>query len=222
MTRTEIIGECRLILGDCREVLPTLGRVDCVVTDPPYGVKYSSGWDNKFRDVTIANDGDVCVRDLALRICAHERAIVFGSWKAPKPANVGLCLIWDKGTVGMGDLSLPWFPCTEEIYVMGGGYVGTRTSAVMRYVGRNENHPTEKPVPLLLELIAKLPQEDVVCDPFMGSGSTGVACVKMNHPFIGIEIEERYFDIACRRIEAATKEPRLPLPEPKMKQGAML
>jgi DNA modification methylase len=201
------IGDATLYHGDCLEILPTLPKVDAVVTDPPYGVEFCSGWANKFQRVEIANDESVSVRDAVLRW--HDgTAIVFGSWKAPKPAGTRMVLTWDKGTVGMGALDLPWFPCTEEIYVLGGGFVGSRTSAVMRHVVRNESHPTEKPVPLLEQLLAKC-QGQTVADPFMGSGTTGVACANLGRKFIGIEIERKYFDIACERIAAAYAQGRL-------------
>lgn len=209
----EIIGASTLYLGDCREALQMLGKVDVVVTDPPYGVAYSSGWDNQFRDVKIANDESTEARDAILAALPDVPAIMFGSWKAPRPSGTKLVLTWDKGTVGMGDLSLPWFPCTEEIYVIGRGYVGSRTSAVLRYVGRNEHHPTEKPVDLMAALIAKCPP-GMIFDPFMGSGSTGVAAVKVGRPFVGVEQHKPYFDIACKRIEDAYRQADLFIKQP--------
>jgi site-specific DNA-methyltransferase (adenine-specific) len=184
--------------GDCREV-PEWLAADVLVTDPPYGVAYSSGWDNQFRDVTIANDATVEVRDETLAAWGDKAALVFGSWKMPRPAAVRAVLTWDKGTVGMGALDLPWFPCTEEIYVLGRGWQGSRTSAVMRHVGRNRDHPTEKPVALMLQLVAKCPP-GTVADPFAGSGSTLVAAKQLGRRAIGVEIEERYCEIAARRL----------------------
>jgi site-specific DNA-methyltransferase (adenine-specific) len=184
--------------GDCREV-PEWLAADVLVTDPPYGVAYSSGWDNQFRDVTIANDATVEVRDETLAAWGDKAALVFGSWKMPRPAAVRAVLTWDKGTVGMGALDLPWFPCTEEIYVLGRGWQGSRTSAVMRHVGRNRDHPTEKPVALMLQLVAKCPP-GTVADPFAGSGSTLVAAKQLGRRAIGVELEERYCEIAARRL----------------------
>lgn len=217
MSRIETISEgVILYLGDCRNILPTLDRTDAVlVSDVPYGVAFKCGWANQFKDVTIANDDTTSARDAILALWGGAPAIVFGSWKVERPAGTRLLLTWDKGTVGMGDLSLPWFPCTEEIYVLGDGFAGSRTSAVMRHVSRNEHHPTEKPVALMAELIGKCREDLTVVDPFMGSGSTGVAAVKLGRRFIGIEIEPRYFDIACRRIEQATKQPDLFIEAPR-------
>ena len=184
--------------GDCREITEWLAA-DVLVTDPPYGVNYSSGWDNKFRSVEIANDRDARARDEALMSWGDRPALVFGTWKVPRPTATQQVLIWDKGTVGMGNLSLPWFPCTEEVYVLGAGWVGSRTSAVMRVVGRNEHHPTEKPLRLLRDLIAKCPP-GVLADPFMGSGSTLRAAKDLGRRCIGIEVDERYCEIAATRL----------------------
>lgn len=124
-----------------------------------------------------------------------------------------MVLIWDKGgALGMGDLSIPWKPDHEEIYVLGKGFVGTRDSgSVLRHppvqsMAKNGRvHPTEKPVSLMVDLCRKVP--GTVLDPFMGSGTTGVACVKLGRKFIGIEIDEGYFDIAVERIRKAYAQP---------------
>lgn len=183
--------------GDCRDVLPV--AADVLVTDPPYGVAFDCGWANKFQGVSIANDADVTARDAVLAGWGNRPALVFGSWKVARPTTTKAVLIWDKGTVGMGDLALPWFPCTEEIYVLGDGWSGPRTSAVMRYVGRNTWHPTEKPEQLMLSLVAKCPAGRVL-DPFMGSGTTLVAAKRLGRKAIGIEIEERYCEMAAERL----------------------
>lgn len=104
------IGAAALYNADCRDVLPLLGKVDAVVTDPPYGIAYRSSWDNKFKDIEIANDETTDARDAILAALPDVPAIMFGSWKVARPIGTKLVLIWDKGTVGMGDLSLPWFP----------------------------------------------------------------------------------------------------------------
>lgn len=111
-----------------------------------------------------------------------------------------MVLIWDKGTVGMGDLSLPWFPCTEEIYIVGNGFIGTRTSAVLRYVNKNYYHPTEKPLELIIELASKHSAQTIL-DPFMGSGTTLRAAKDLGRKAIGIELEEKYCEIAVKRLQ---------------------
>lgn len=223
MSRVERLADgVELHLGDCRDVLPTLCGIDAVVSDVPYGVDFRCGWDNKFRDIAIAGDASTEVRDSVIKWCGLRPALIFGSWKVPKPSGTKLTLIWDKGTVGMGDLSLPWFPSTEEIYVINRGFDGSRTSSVLRHHVRNEFHPTEKPVGRMLELLGKCYADWHILDPFMGSGTTGVACVKLGRRFTGIEIEPKYFDIACRRIEAALKQPDLFIvPPAKAVQEAM-
>lgn len=189
-------GGVTIYHGDAREALP---QADVLVTDPPYGVAFSSGWDNRFRDVKIACDETTAARDSVLAAWAPRPALVFGTWKAPRPAATKAVLVWDKGTVGMGDLSVPWFPCTEEIYVLGGGWVGTRTTAVLRHHVRNEFHPTEKPLALICALLSKCPAGTVL-DPFMGSGTTLRAAKDLGRKAIGIEVEERYCEIAAKRL----------------------
>lgn len=184
--------------GDCREVTEWLDA-DVLVTDPPYGIAFSSGWDNQFRDVKIANDGDTSARDDVLKKWGDRPGLVFGSWRHPPPDATRMVLTWDKGTVGMGALDLPWFPCTEEIYVLGKGWQGTRTSAVMRHVGRNIDHPTEKPLGLMQSLIAKCPA-GVVADPFAGSGSTLAAAKQLGRKAIGVEVHEPYCELIARRL----------------------
>jgi len=213
-----VIGSATLYLGDCREILPTLPKADVVITDPPFGIRYQSSqresglWK---AGKTITNDHDTTCRDEALAMLAGVPALVFGSRRAPQPEGTRMTLIWDKGpALGMGALDLPWKPSYEEIYVIGKGFHGRRDGAViycppvqsMAKNGRED--PNEKPIRLLSMLLDKSPA-GTVCDPFMGSGSTGVACVMAGRPFIGIEIEPAYFDIACRRIEDAQRQERL-------------
>ena len=198
--------------GDCREVLPGIDAA-VMVTDPPYGMAYASAMRGRWGYVTertiaheIEGDQTVAARDAALAAWGDRPALVFGTWKAPRPGGTRHVLIWDKGThVGMGDLSIPWKPNTEEVYVLGSGFAGHRGGSVLRYnaispnlVGRS--HPTEKPVALLRDLIGKCPVGAVV-DPFMGSGSTLRAAMDLGRRAIGIEIEERYCEIAARRLD---------------------
>lgn len=200
------IGEATLYLGDCRDILPTLDKVDAaLVSDVPYGVAFKSKWDNKFKSVKIANDENTSCRDEVLQMWGDAPALVFGSWKQPRPTDIKMLLTWEKGTVGMGDLSFPWFPNTEEIYVIGKGWAGSRTSSVLRYPVKNEFHPTEKPISLMRALVAKC-QATSIIDPFMGSGSTGVAAIMEGRKFVGCEIDPDYFATACKRIEDAQRQ----------------
>jgi DNA modification methylase len=206
-----------LYLGDCLEILPTLGKVDSVVTDPPYGIAYRGGRGGKFRSIGVLGDESTKTRDEMLALVGDVSAIVFGSWKQPQPLNTRHVLIWEKGDhVGMGDTALPWRPNTEEIYIIGSGFSGHRSSSVLRVNAPSPNftpperrfHPTEKPVGLMQELVSKC-NSDTILDPFMGSGTTGVACAKLGRNFIGIEIDPGYFDIAVKRIKATLAQPLL-------------
>ena len=180
--------------GDCREWMPA---ADVIVTDPPYGMAYDSGWSG----ATVANDHDTTTRDAVLDSWPGP-ALVFGRWSAPRPAATRHVLIWDKGDwPGMGDLALPWGPSTEEVYVIGTGFVGPRRGSVIRDphrpVGTTALHPSQKPVALLARLIEAT--TGTILDPFMGSGSTLVAAKSLGRRSIGIEIEERYCAIAAQR-----------------------
>ena len=208
--RREQIGDATLYLGDCLDILPTLGKVDAVVTDPPYGCKATTGWGGVYDKFTIAGDSTTEARDAVL--CAIDAPFaMFGSPRIPRPQNSTL-LIWAKGEhTGMGDLSFPWKPDFEEVYIGGRGWRGARTTSVLRFNARTDSgrdHPTEKPVALMAAIVAKAPGQTIL-DPFMGSGTTGVACANLGRKFIGIEIEPKYFDIACERIAAAYAPGRL-------------
>lgn len=210
MERVDLLGgRATLYLGDCLTLMPMIGQVDAVVTDPPFGIDYRSGHrtDALWSEDRIRHDETTAVRDAALSMLVGVPALVFGSWKAPRPTNTRMVLTWDKGpALGMGALDLPWKPSSEEIYVIGKGFIGTRDEGAVIYcppvqsMAKNGRvHPNQKPVQLLERLIKKVP-EGVLLDPFMGSGSTGVAAIKSGRRFIGIEIDPRYFEIAKRRI----------------------
>jgi DNA modification methylase len=219
--REVIIGDCRLLLGDCLSIIESRQvEADFVLTDPPYGIGYRSGYATDAlwgESRTIANDLDARARDAFVALWRSGQAtpmLVFGSRKVAMPDNCRMVLVWDKGpALGMGALDLPWKPSSEEIYVIGKGFVGPRDESNVLYcppvqsMAKNGRlHPNEKPVPLLRRLLQKAPAGTVL-DGFMGSGSTGVACIEEGRPFIGIEIDEGYFDIACRRLQDAVDRP---------------
>lgn len=197
-----------LFHGDCRESTIWL-YADVLVTDPPYGMALRSGRGGHFGASVIAGDSDLSARDEALRIWGSGPALVFGRWSEPRPDGTRMVLTWDKGEhVGMGDLSLPWKPNTEEVYVLGAGFTGHRGGSVLRHlaiagtVGQGakgtRTHPTEKPVSLMADLIAKT--VGVVADPFAGSGSTLVAAKQLGRKAIGVELEERYCEVIAKRL----------------------
>jgi hypothetical protein len=232
--RKEVIGDCTLWLGDCRDAVPFLGRVGCVLTDPPYGIGWKRGVNNARNSKAhtgIQNDEDTSARDAVLEMTTGTPAIVFGSFYAPFPAGVKQVLVWNKppdsGLVG----SVTGFRRdAEPIFLIGEWPSRTveRSSVLRTLRGQSgivseTGHPHTKPVDLLRELINLAP-DGVILDPFMGSGSTGVACVKAGRSFVGVEIDPEYFAIACRRIEAAYAQPDLFVraPEPKPEQLSLL
>jgi hypothetical protein len=199
--------------GDSSEVEAWLTG-DVMVTDPPYGIGYRSNQHGARREtsatagrpVSIANDEDTTTRDLALSAWGERPALVFGTWKRPRPAATRHVITWLKGDhLGMGDLSVPWRPNTEEIYVLGSGFSGHRGTSVLDYPGpvswasRGRWHQHEKPVDLMRDLLAKCPP-GTVADPFMGSGSTLRAAKDLGRQAIGVELDERYCEIAARRM----------------------
>ena len=197
-------GTCVIYHGDAREVLP-LVSFDVLVTDPPYGIDHESGWQSSWKGTRIANDVDTAVRDWALQM--HDGpAVVFGTWRKPRPERTRAVLIWDKGPAsGMGDLSFPWKSSFEEVYVVGDGFTGSRDEGVIKgktivtWESAGRHHPNAKPLTLMRYLLGKCPP-GVVADPFMGSGTTLRAAKDLGRKAIGIEIEERYCEIAAKRL----------------------
>ena len=241
--RKEIIGSCELYLGDCREVLPGLGRVDAVVTDPPYS---SGGFQESGKSAgSLGTRGleRIAADNLSTRgyvkllsfVCSKTRAdeyFCFTDWRMWTSTfdcfEVGFIrvrnmIVWDKKQMGMG---LPWRNQHELIAY------GKRTSAknitgnngnVIQFARQaNEDHPTQKPVGLI-EILLNNSSARTVLDPFMGSGTTGVACANLGRGFIGIEVDPQHYGTALRRIEAAYRQPRLfAEPAPKPTQETML
>ena len=192
--------------GDCREILPNMAAPSVVLTDPPYGIDYKSSFRRLpgFAD-SIAGDSDTSSRDAALALCGCP-GIVFGTWKTPPPAGTRTMLIWDTGgALGMGALDLPWKPSWQAIYIIGKGFTGKRDGGVLRFspvqsMSKNGRvHPHQKPLALMGALLGKCPA-GVVLDPFMGSGSTLVASKNHGRRAVGIELDEKYCEIAAQRL----------------------
>lgn len=189
--------------GDCRGVLPL--EADVLVTDPPFGIAYNTG-QAVLGAASIQGDADTSLRDWVVSLWEGRPAIIFGSWKRPIPIGTRQILIWDtKGALGMGALDLPWKPSHQQIYVLGRGFTGHRGTDVLSVapvqgtVTNGRVHPNEKPVQLLRQLLGKCPPGTVL-DPFMGSGTTLRAAKDLGRKAIGIEIEEKYCEIAARRM----------------------
>ena len=209
-----------LYLGDCREILPTLGKVDAVVTDPPYGigenhrkVRSRGRSSARIKRVTVTDYGDFewdsepPSTELidTIRQISDKQIIFGGNYFHLPPTNCWL--VWDKLNTGdFADCELAWTNLDKAVRLIQFRWNGCIRKE--RDIARE--HPTQKPVGVLKWCIEHLPSESIsILDPFAGSGTTGVAAVKLGREFIGIEIEPKYFDIACRRISAALKQPDL-------------
>ena len=219
----EKIGDATLYLGDCRDILPTLGKVDAVVTDPPYGIGRDGkppststhgghkgyafhGWDNQ----------RPAAETFELLLAAAPVCVVWGgNYFADLLPPAAKWLVWDKGQrISQADAELAYTNLPGALRICTINRVELMTDGA--------EHPTQKPVKLMAWTLTQIGNPRTVLDPFMGSGSTGVACVKAGLAFIGIEREPSYFDIACRRIEEAYRQPRLfAEPEPKPVQSTI-
>lgn len=181
---------------------------DVLITDPPYGINYVSGYAQVRRD-NIANDESTAARDAVLDAWGIRPWAAFGTWKQARPQDTAQVLIWDKtpgGNFGMGDLNLAFGLSHEEIYLSKGWLKrGRRHGSVLPTtegigsLASATGHPTPKPVSLLGLLISAAPP-GIIADPFAGSGSTMVAAKRLGRHVIGVEIDERYCEIAARRL----------------------
>lgn len=223
-------GRVKLYLGDCREILPTIALPDDLASifDPPYGNKhsgdssrFSGGKSRRGRGSThgrIAGDGE----PFDPRPFMLGRAqIIFGANYFPHHLSPGSLLVWAKrrpaayGTF-LGDAEVAWFSEGNGIYMIEHVFAGA--AIALEYTSdatAPSAHPFQKPIAVMRWCIEHLPGGcNTILDAFMGSGTTGVAAVELGHEFIGIEKEPKYFDIACRRIEAASLQPRLFVEKP--------
>lgn len=208
--REDLAEGVTLYLGDCLEVLPTLGKFGAVVTDPPYGISITKSnrlavsrgmggksWDDKPIDADTIK---------LLRSVSELQIIWGGNYFELPPTRAPL--VWDKNNAGrdFADFEMAW---------------SNLDMVARRFVFRPMNmdggkqHPTQKPIEVMNWCLGFLPAGVSVVDPFCGSGTTGIACVKRGYAFTGIEIDPGYFDIACRRIEAALREPDMFIEPPK-------
>ena len=231
--RVETIGDATLYLGDCREILPTLPKVDAVITDPPYGARTHEGartgptGGKALIDFACLPDADfvpLCERlvNLAARwvvmscewrhaaqLEAHALLVRLGVWIKPNGAPQ-----FTGDRPGTGWEAIACLHRQGRKRWNGGGH-----HAVWNFPKTEGDHPTGKPLPLLCKWVEQFTDRgETILDPFMGSGTTGVAAMQLGRKFIGIEIEPKYFDIACERIENAQRQQTLFEPARKPEQ----
>jgi site-specific DNA-methyltransferase (adenine-specific)/modification methylase len=213
MSNPVIIGRATLYLGDCRDILPTLPKVDAVVTDPPYGIgkdkgantggldgsgryvrrpkQYEGGWDSE----------RPCATTFTTILNAGRSTIIWGgNYFADLLPQGRRWLFWDKQN------NMPTFSDGEMAWTSLKGTSVKKFSHYNQCVDDDRAHPTQKPLRLMKWCLGFLPDAETILDPFMGSGTTGVAAVQMGRQFIGIEKDERYFAIACERIDKAQRQ----------------
>lgn len=198
--------------GDClwghREWLDA----DVLVTDPPYGIDWAQNSMHytstvKATKSVIANDSNTEARDDVLAAWGKRPAVVFGSWRKPRPEGTQHRLVWHKLKTKPGMSNAPWISADEEIYILGKGFIGKPAHTVYTThearsggdgLSAQVGHPTPKPVPLMEMLIEKCPP-GTIADPFAGSGATLIAAKNLGRKVIGVELEERYCDIIAKR-----------------------
>jgi len=200
--------------GDCRKIAAWL-KADVLVTDPPYGVAWKSGQFSNAQVALVekvANDHNPVARDEILALWGDRPALVFGSWRVPRPSGINNRLIWHKAANIPGHRTQPWFAADEEIYQIGSGFTGKPEQNVLVTHDRRDGahgevatigHPTPKPISLMGRLIAKCPP-GVVADPFAGAGATLLAAKMLGRKVVGVELEERYCEIAANRLAQDT------------------
>ena len=221
--RHERIGDCDLYLGDCLEVMPALAKFDAVVTDPPYGI----GRDGQKK--TTGGNGGRKAYDFRgwdrvrpseevfslVRRMSDNLVIWGGNYFADLLPPRGKWLVWDKGQrIDQSDGELAYTSLDGALRIF------TQNRVALMVEGAQ--HPTQKPLEIMRWSVQQFPDAETILDPFMGSGTTGVACVNLGRKFTGIELDSDYFDIACKRIEEAYRQPRLfEEPKPKPVQESM-
>ncbi|MFO0919664.1 MAG: DNA methyltransferase [Planctomycetaceae bacterium] len=211
------IGPCRIACGDCLEILPTLeaGSVDAVVTDPPYGIFDHGGkWGRK---VDLQWDKEPA-KNIESLIDFGQESIIWGGNYFKLPISRGW-LVWFKrdAVPSAADVELAWTSLDMNSQIIDQTISATNAERC--------GHPTQKPLRVMEFSLSFVRSGITVLDPFMGSGTTGVACIRTGRKFIGIEKEPRYFDIARKRLERAWQDKcsELPFePEPQMVQRSLL
>ena len=216
-----------MYLGDCMDILPTLAKVDAVITDPPYGInenskkvasrgKLAAPKDYGDFDWDKAPPPDALIE--LIRTKGQHQAFFGGNYFTLPPTSCWL--VWDKlnGDNDFADCELAWTNWPKAVRRL-----QWRWNGMIRQGNEERYHPTQKPLEVMKWVIDLCPKADTILDPFMGSGSTGVAAIQLGRKFIGIEREPKYFDVACKRIEQAVAQGQLFAPEQtKQEQASFL
>lgn len=212
------IGDAVLYRGDCMQLLGEIPQVDCVITDPPYGISYAANpivGKGKKASNHQRKDWDDGLVDISAVLAKAPNGIVWGGNYYALPPSRGW-ITWFKPDAppSMAHFEMGWTSFDKNARQVSCSIAATNAERV--------GHPTQKPLPVMRASIEYAGMPAVIFDPFMGSGTTGVAAIQLGRKFIGIERDERYFDIACERIANAQKQQSLFEPAPVMKQEALL
>ncbi|MCP4986103.1 MAG: site-specific DNA-methyltransferase [Colwellia sp.] len=237
--RKEIIGDSVLYLGDCLEILPTLGKVDVCITDPPYEFDASGAGlfrtnrkcMDKVQEKGLDRGFDISVLNILIGNGCNSIAIFFHweqnykiiSFFHESPLNKSALCIWKKtNPMPVANKHYQpeleyWLHAWRKPFGVGGDNLLEKKRVYQSSCGQCDiDHPTVKPIGLMGKIVKNASEKDsTVLDPYAGSGSTGVACAKLGRKFIGIELDETYFEIACERIQKAYDQPDLFVEPPK-------
>ena len=213
-----VIGNATLYLGDCMDILPTLPKVDAVITDPPYGISFAAQptkWQRRAGKAAESWDDQTAPDIDAIRALGDVQVIWGGNYYRLPPTRGWLSWFKPDAPPSMASLELAWTNMDRNARQFSWAIGATNAERV--------GHPTQKPLALMLWTIEQAGRPSVILDAFMGSGTTGVAAAQMGLSFIGIEREPKYFDIACRRIEEAQRQqPLIPHDLPKAEQISLI
>ena len=209
MAEKVVIGNAELWHGDCREVLPLLPECDLILTDPPYGIgadSHAGKQENGWKQYDTAGWDKERPSDWLFGLMqekAKNLVVWGGNYFTDLLPPTMQWLVWDKGqrNFSLADCEFAWSSKRAAARVL------TLPRAEAQQDGKE--HPTQKPVRLMIWCLDMHKDAETVCDPFMGTGTTGVACANLGKRFVGIERERKYFDIACERIRAAQAQERL-------------
>ncbi len=206
------IGDATLFCGSCYDIAPCIEKFDAIIADPPYGYAYAHGggdkrpWGITERQKPMHGDFGTMSFDPRpiFNLCPDKPQIWWGAHcYADKLPLSRAWLVWNKGIgdgVSLGQSELAWTNLDMSIKTKNHLWNGYAKGSE---VGTPRVHPTQKPIAIMAWCLSLIPMADIIFDPFMGSGTTGVATLKLGRKFIGIEKDPHYFEVACRRIEEA-------------------